>query len=529
MLRRRILAAATATVLALGMSVGGAGAALANPDSEVATIAPDRPCNEFGYTKIDSETGNQSFEWGTLVWNGSGLTVTMEPGWSVDLCLKGGREDNVFVDGSTGGFYNVTQGSISHIGWMNPVFQSVTPSFTTADQRCEDSVFLVGGSITVDTKGGAISYEVKDSGGNVVTDLSDLAPGVYTVTPTATGSVPLDLAGYNATATIGAFDGDCDPPTLGTASVAFTYAPPTCELAQSVEVNEVSTANATLSSTDTSVPGQVTFLFTADEDSVFSESEPPTFSGTGPEPVVLSVDISDDFTELTVIVQLLGADEELCDSVDPVEVTAAIDFSYDCFLGGSLNLSDVDGIIWSVNGEPTSQRQWTGLPLEFTANITASLDPERPELFFSDDSELSATVSFVEPFPCDLTTLPLVEPNVTTTQATCAASGSYTLSDTEGVQWVVNGENVNAGTYTAAPGSTVSIEAVALDGFGFGPETQTEWELEFAAAPTNCDDLDLPTLALTGASGMLGTVGIVALLITLTGIGVVATRRRVEV
>jgi len=217
-------------------------------------------------------------------------------------------------------------------------------------------------------------------------------------------------------------------------------------------------------------------------------------------------------------------------STDPIQVTPLIEVGYDCFSFGTITLSDTEGVIWSIDGEQVEAGEYAGFGLLDTPRITAVTDPERPALFMAPESITDLTVEFSEPeFPCDLTTLPLVEPNVTTTQASCDASGSYTLSSTEGVQWIVDGQNANAGTYTAAPGSTVSIEAVALDGFGFGFETQTEWELEFAAAPTNCTDLDLPTLALTGASGMLGTLGIVALLITLTGIGVVATRRRVEV
>lgn len=192
---------------------------------------------------------------------------------------------------------------------------------------------------------------------------------------------------------------------------------------------------------------------------------------------------------------------------------------------------DEDGVASGWPGWELIDGEWVNVG-DGNFGWTRSLDKAtieiNPELIVDLSYPPATPDCLVDP-PFEFPTLPLVEPNVTTTQATCAASGTYTLSNTEGVQWVVDGENANAGTYTAAPGSNVSIEAIALDGFGFAPETQTEWELEFAAAPTNCDDVDLPTLALTGASGMLGSVGIAALLITLTGIGVVATRRRVEV
>jgi hypothetical protein len=338
MLRRRILAAATATVLALGMSVGGAGAALANhnggdPLPAVTGVTIDDSsavCNGAGYEKpespnggTDKSAGTWEAAWGTITWDGSSISWQLNEGYDVDLCVKGSTLlAHVDTSAIPSGSYNFTAHvghEISHVGFRvntTPPPPSVTPSFTTSDERCDNGVLLVGGSITVDTQDGAISYEVTDADGNVVSDLSNLPPGTYTVTPTATGEATLNLDGYDSTAVIGAFDGDCDLPTLGTASVAFTYTAPTCELAQTVEVNVAGSANASLESTDTSVPGQVTFFFIADEDSVFNESEPPVFDGPGTEPTVSLVEISDDFSELTVVVQVLPANEELCDDPD---------------------------------------------------------------------------------------------------------------------------------------------------------------------------------------------------------------------
>lgn len=224
-------------------------------------------------------------------------------------------------------------------------------------------------------------------------------------------------------------------------------------------------------------------------------------------------------------------------ATDPTVVDAFIEYSYDCLLGGTIELSDVDGVIWSIDGEQTDQRVWTGQDIEFAPVFTASLDPEQPGLFFSPESIAELTVEFELPESgCDLVTSPLVTPTLSSTQATCTTAGSYTLDAVEGVQWLVNGQVTAPGTYTATTGSTVEVEAVALQGFGFGFETQTEWTLSFPAPAAGACDLptlsleetDLPTLALTGASGMLGTVGIIALLITLTGIGAVVARRRVE-
>lgn len=217
-------------------------------------------------------------------------------------------------------------------------------------------------------------------------------------------------------------------------------------------------------------------------------------------------------------------------ATEPTAVEPTIEYSYSCDFGGTIELSDTPGVIWTVDGEQTDQRVWTGLDIDFAPVITASLDPEMIGMYFGPEAMTGTTVEFELPEEgCDLVTSPLVTPTLSTTQATCTTAGSYTLNAIEGVQWLVNGQVTAPGTYTATTGSTVEVEAVALQGFGFGFETQTEWTLSFPAPAGGCVTLtDLPTLALTGASGMLGTVGIIALLITLTGIGAVVARRRVE-
>lgn len=134
--------------------------------------------------------------------------------------------------------------------------------------------------------------------------------------------------------------------------------------------------------------------------------------------------------------------------------------------------------------------------------------------------------------------LGIVDAFVTSTPVSCDGAGTYTLrSPLGGVKWFVNDVERAAGTYTAITGSTVNIRVETLPGSGI-EDQPTSWTLTFPAPTAVCAS-NLPTLNLgdgdrselqvTGASGMLGTVGILALLITLTGIGVVATRRRVEV
>ncbi|MDD9204900.1 hypothetical protein PU560_00305, partial [Georgenia sp. 10Sc9-8] len=54
---------------------------------------------------------------------------------------------------------------------------------------------------------------------------------------------------------------------------------------------------------------------------------------------------------------------------------------------------------------------------------------------------------------------------------------TYTVPTTEGVEYLIDGDVVEAGTY---PGTgTVTVTARALEGYVFSDDTTTEWTLEF--------------------------------------------------
>ena len=121
-------------------------------------------------------------------------------------------------------------------------------------------------------------------------------------------------------------------------------------------------------------------------------------------------------------------------------------------------------------------------------------------------------------------------PVVTQSAATCAASGSYTLSVEEpelvgDILWTVDGKSAVAGTYTAAAGTTVHVVATAVEGTGIsGSETGSqEWTITVAAPSTDC--AQLKTLAFTGADGSMGGMLIFALFLLLGGAGVYTASR----
>lgn len=218
--------------------------------------------------------------------------------------------------------------------------------------------------------------------------------------------------------------------------------------------------------------------------------------------------------------------------LDVVEINPMVDVSpFDCVLGGAFTIPDIDGVMWMVDGEAVEPGEHVVALADTTVSVTALIDPERDDVTFAEGAVTQWELSFPEPEGGCLDTFPLVEPDVSVVMPTCDVMvGTYTLSDTEGVTWFVNDSERAAGSYESAVGTTVSIRAVADDGYGFGDEQATEWTTTFVA-PTGCADLaDLDTLALTGTNGTLVNGGAyLAIVVTLAGIAMVAARRRAEV
>lgn len=123
-----------AGLLALGSAVTAVGISAANaaPDrGAVAAHSNGTTCDKLGYTKFDSESGSVTIDAGTITWGGKTLTFTPNPGWTLELCIKGGNQVPIYETGPVGadGVFTYThpQG-ISHIGYRNPDSPSPSPS-----------------------------------------------------------------------------------------------------------------------------------------------------------------------------------------------------------------------------------------------------------------------------------------------------------------------------------------------------------------------------------------------------------------
>lgn len=126
---------------------------------------------------------------------------------------------------------------------------------------------------------------------------------------------------------------------------------------------------------------------------------------------------------------------------------------------------------------------------------------------------------------------------VTFTPPTCATLGSYTIPAAENVDYLVDGDVVDPGTYTAQNSTTVTVTAEAHEEFYVEDGTTDTWTNTFSA-PTGCGGQVLGTqvsVTPTGAVGAGGgggasatgtVVGLVASLATLA-FGLVVRRRLV--
>lgn len=83
--------------------------------------------------------------------------------------------------------------------------------------------------------------------------------------------------------------------------------------------------------------------------------------------------------------------------------------------------------------------------------------------------------------------------NPTFVNPTCevGSTGSYTIPEEEGVVYMINGEAVDAGTYQAAKGSTVTITAEPAEGYVFSEGATTSWTHTFSTSGCTLGETDV--------------------------------------
>ena len=486
--RQRILAAATVAVVAIGMSLGGAGVAFADhggPNGETPTpiagvTLTDQnglTCDGAGYQKpaaMDASTGVYAADWGSVSWNGASFSWTLVAGYDIDFCVKGaswvaGIDSSAFT-GTTYDFTAQTGHGISHTGFRivsTPQPEQVTPTAFATQYSCVDNA-VSGGYITVDLSVPGVTYSIEDGSGN---------PVAFDGTTGRTAALP---AGDYSVAGVDANADDL-----------YTATP----LDQSLTIDE----------------------FTEDC------TELPTFPNWP--------------ASVTVV-------DESC--VDYTVIDGTIDVVFP--EGSEENPNPIRYFIdYEGENEQELTEESTVVPAGDYVVTAVVTDPNDSVNDSGTSAEFPVTVQGVDAEECDIEfpTFPNWPASVSTTDEVCGpfdvVSGSITVTFPTGslenptpVRYFIDYEGADEQELTeettqVAAGSYV-VTAVVTDPNDSVNDSGTSDEFTVVVAGQDADECgELETLAYTGASDLTGAFGLAALLITLTGMGMVVARRRAEV
>jgi hypothetical protein len=182
---------------------------------------------------------------------------------------------------------------------------------------------------------------------------------------------------------------------------------------------------------------------------------------------------------------------------------------------GYIQLGLKDHLHYAIDGVPTTQARNELAPGTYTVSVTVD---SGFTLSGPSSWEMTINPAFCPP------TLALLSTTASMQNIGCSAAGSFTLANTEGIKWLVNGVLTPAGTYKVTDASTVNVEAQLVDDVNDGWEdgAQQAWTFDFTD-PADC----LPTLAFTGTSGTDLGLLLAGGLLLLGGV-VVASERRLR-
>ncbi len=172
-------------------------------------------------------------------------------------------------------------------------------------------------------------------------------------------------------------------------------------------------------------------------------------------------------------------------------VTAADPSAQTCVAGalvdGQIHVALNPHVVYKIDGVVTTTEYTTVTPGEHT--VTAELADPAGNYVLDGPSSWTFSSDAYGTSCGELQTHPLVTPTVTNSNLTCDAVGTFTLSNTEGVVWTVDGLVKPAGTYQVASTSTVhAVASTVSSDYGFEQGAQTDWSLVFTE-PTDCGQL----------------------------------------
>ncbi|MFC4556033.1 glycoside hydrolase family 3 N-terminal domain-containing protein [Georgenia faecalis] len=139
----------------------------------------------------------------------------------------------------------------------------------------------------------------------------------------------------------------------------------------------------------------------------------------------------------------------------------------------TITVPAVAGVQYLVDGEAVAAGTHPGV-----GAVTVTAEPLEG-FWFADDAVMTWTFTFDATAPLT----PVTPAAVVFTDEPGTAGDTFTIPEVEGVEYVIDGEPVAAGSYPAS--GTVSLTARALDGYVLTDDATTAWTFTFdATAPT---------------------------------------------
>lgn len=344
----------------------------------------------------------------------------------------------------------------------------------------------------------------------------------FTIDPAAAGGPYALKPGADESFTFAFTAGDlCDLPELPVTNASIAFLEPTCDFGQQLDpanfvVEDAELARYAPELSDLEGPSYSVVFVITDDDAVFFDSSEPVPGRT----------VSDGGKTLTFTGTLLGPDRsEECVTV--VELRDPVSYVDTCF-EQSFTITRVVGIVYTVyiNDETPFVVEWVGdettrtYAVEEGDSVRVVPSPASDRYTISPEPAPFERTFAVYPFEC-LETSPLTTASASFTPATCSDMTNWvTLQEADGVQWWVNGERAEAGTWPATTGETV-VTVTPLPGFGFPAEQPTRWEFEGVDPSAECLEL-----ASTGVGQGALAAGIAGLVMLLLGAGILGYRRQ---
>jgi len=217
-------------------------------------------------------------------------------------------------------------------------------------------------------------------------------------------------------------------------------------------------------------------------------------------------------------------------SVTPVDPTVVA--STTCEVEGTFTIPETTGITYLLDGTPIAAGTYPGpksgtitaAALDgYVLSTTTTAAPLAVRTL--SDSGWSFALNLAAAQACEPDAPVVVIPVAPTTDPsqTCEVEGTYTIASTTGIEYLLDGTVVAAGTYTGPKSGTVT--ARALTGYQL---SDPEWSATLSlTAATTCPASVLPQTGSTGTAAGIATGGALALLI---GFALIAatTRRTAE-